>query len=117
VLARAPPPRGGGGAAAAAAAAKQVQKRAAARAAGAAAQPELPPPWVEGPPRDKTQGSTLPAAALAAVARERLAAWAGRQEGAELLGEPQVGAFLDFERRGTHGRAPWPRPHSLPPLS
>jgi hypothetical protein len=89
-LARAPPPRGGGGAGAAAAAAAQKQRRAAAQKAGAPTQPELPPPWVEGPPRDATQKATLGAAHLAAAARARLAAWAAGQEGLAPAGVPRV---------------------------
>lgn len=53
-LARPPPPTGGGAAAAEAAAAAAA-RRATAQRAGLPQQPELPPPWAEGPPRDKTQ--------------------------------------------------------------
>ncbi|KAI8474403.1 MAG: hypothetical protein J3K34DRAFT_493679 [Monoraphidium minutum] len=81
VLSRAPPPRGEG-AAVAVAVAKTRERRARAARAGAPAQPELPPPWAEGPARDKTQVVTLGGEQLAAAARARLDAWLAAQAAA-----------------------------------
>ncbi|KIY98135.1 hypothetical protein MNEG_9829 [Monoraphidium neglectum] len=87
-LARAPPPRGAGAAKAAVAVAAK-ERRAKAAKAGLPRQPELPPPWAEGPPRDKTQVVTLGGDQLAAAAVARLVEWAARQEGRRPLGGPE----------------------------
>lgn len=92
-LARAPPPRGAAAAAAASEAAAAA-RRARAQRSGLPRQPELPPPWAEGPPRDKTQVVTMLGEHLVAAAQQRLAEWVARQEGLEVIGDtPEVAEF------------------------
>ncbi len=92
-LARSPPPRGGGGGgggAVAAVAAAQEKRRSEAKRKGAPQLPELPPPWAEGPPRDKTQVVTLAGDQLKAAAVRRLTEWVAGHEDLVPLNTPEV---------------------------